>query len=71
MSSRRCAADRTQSAELTFQNQATLQSLLPYRGEGDGSSKVVPLSEEEMKAIDGEFARWRKQWVDRRKVYKE
>lgn len=56
---------------LTFQNQATLESLLPYRGEGDGSSKVVPLSEEEMKAIDREFARWRKQWVDRRKVYKE
>jgi 26S proteasome regulatory subunit (ATPase 3-interacting protein) len=53
------------------QSEVTLDALLPYRGDEEGRSKVDPLSEEEMKAIDDDFARWRKQWVDRRKVYKE
>jgi hypothetical protein len=29
------------------------------------------MSEDEMKKVDQEFARWRKQWTDRRKIYKE
>jgi len=54
-----------------LQNEKTLEALEPYRADNDGGSKVDPMSEEEMKAIDGEFLRWRRQWVDRRKVYKE
>lgn len=53
------------------QNAKTREALLPYRGEKGTSGKNQPMSEDEMKKVDQEFARWRKQWTDRRKIYKE
>jgi 26S proteasome regulatory subunit (ATPase 3-interacting protein) len=45
--------------------------LSALRGEDDGQEKMAPMTDEEMKKIDDEFAFWRKHWVDRRKIYKE
>jgi 26S proteasome regulatory subunit (ATPase 3-interacting protein) len=42
---------------------------VPFRDAG--GETVEPMSQEEIKAIDEGFAKWRKIWVERRKVYKE
>jgi 26S proteasome regulatory subunit (ATPase 3-interacting protein) len=47
----------------------TLRDLAPYRKNGD-EPQVRPLTPEEIKQIDAEFVKWRKQWVDRRRMYK-
>nr|XP_031863618.1 uncharacterized protein CI109_000870 [Kwoniella shandongensis]KAA5530690.1 hypothetical protein CI109_000870 [Kwoniella shandongensis] len=53
-------------------NEVTLSALLPFRGDASGGqSNITPLSAEDTKKIDAEFNKWRKEWVDRRKVYKE
>ncbi|OCF36103.1 hypothetical protein I316_01975 [Kwoniella heveanensis BCC8398] len=52
------------------ENEITLKALLPFRGDSNGTP-VNPLSAEDTKRIDAEFNKWRKEWVDRRKVYKE
>ncbi len=52
------------------QNDITLKALLSFRGDSD-SKAIVPLSAEEIKKIDDEFTKWRKEWVNRKKVYKE
>ncbi|WWC85760.1 uncharacterized protein L201_000626 [Kwoniella dendrophila CBS 6074] len=53
------------------ENEITLKALSPFRGTADGEAAVNPLSAEETKKIDVEFAKWRKEWVDRRRVYKD
>ena len=52
------------------QNDVTLQAILPFRGTG-GNKAIVPLSAGEIKKIDDDFAKWRKEWMNRKKVYKE
>ncbi|WVQ93843.1 hypothetical protein IAU59_000921 [Kwoniella sp. CBS 9459] len=52
------------------ENEITLRALLPFRGDTNGAA-VNPLSAEDTKRIDADFNKWRKEWVDRRKVYKE
>ncbi|WWD05887.1 hypothetical protein V865_003971 [Kwoniella europaea PYCC6329] len=52
-------------------NEITLKALAPFRSTSDGEAAVNPLSAEETKKIDMEFTKWRKEWVDRRKIYKE
>lgn len=47
----------------------TLRTLAPYRKNCD-EPQVRPLTPEEIKQIDAEFVKWRKQWVDRRRMYK-
>jgi 26S proteasome regulatory subunit (ATPase 3-interacting protein) len=47
-----------------------LNALLPYRGEG-GVSSIKPLDDDEIKKIDEDWMKWRKEWEKRRKVYKE
>ncbi|OCF71233.1 hypothetical protein I204_08186 [Kwoniella mangroviensis CBS 8886] len=52
-------------------NEITLKALAPFRSTSDGEAAINPLSAEETKKIDMEFTKWRKEWVDRRKIYKE
>ncbi|WVF66221.1 hypothetical protein IAT40_000961 [Kwoniella sp. CBS 6097] len=52
------------------ENAITLKALLPFRGDSNGAP-INPLSAEGTKRIDADFNKWRKEWVDRRKVYKE
>jgi 26S proteasome regulatory subunit (ATPase 3-interacting protein) len=47
-----------------------MSALAPYRGEG-GTSLIQPLDDKEIKKIDEDWVRWRKEWETRRKVYKE
>ncbi|ORX34637.1 Tat binding protein 1-interacting protein-domain-containing protein [Kockovaella imperatae] len=51
-------------------NASSLRVLLPLRGTGEGP-KVEPMSAEEIKKVDALFLKWRKEWINRRKVYKE
>ena len=53
------------------QNAKTLAALLPCRGEKGDNGKIQPMSEDEMNKVDQDFSRWRRQWTDRRKIYKE
>ncbi|WVN90928.1 uncharacterized protein L203_106173 [Cryptococcus depauperatus CBS 7841] len=53
------------------QNEITLRALLPFRGASDDQPTVIPMSANDTKKIDAEFTKWRKEWVDRRKIYKE
>lgn len=53
------------------QNEITLSALVPFRGEPGGQSTITPMSAEDIQRIDKDFIRWRKDWVDRRKIYKE
>lgn len=55
-------------AELLLKNDSILNQLLPFRSKGEAAAK--PMSAEETAAIDAEFTKWRKYWVDRRKLYK-
>lgn len=56
---------------LFHQNAITLSALIPFHGASEGQSTFTPISTEETQRIDKDFMRWRKEWVDRRKVYKE
>jgi 26S proteasome regulatory subunit (ATPase 3-interacting protein) len=62
--------DDCSNSEADSQNDATLNALLPYRGEG-GASAVKPLDDAQIKKIDEDWIRWKKEWETRRKVYKE
>jgi hypothetical protein len=53
----------------TVQIEHTAQVLAPFRGE-DGQPKIAALSFEEIRKIDEDFARWRRTWTDRYRVYK-
>ncbi|UOH83847.1 hypothetical protein LQV05_006585 [Cryptococcus neoformans] len=53
------------------ENSITLGALIPFRGTSEGQSTITPMSAEDIQRIDKDFMRWRKEWVDRRKVYKE
>ncbi|KIR37323.1 hypothetical protein I307_00166 [Cryptococcus deuterogattii 99/473] len=53
------------------ENEITLSALAPFRGEPGGQSTITPMSAEDIQRIDKDFIRWRKEWVDRRKVYKD
>ncbi|KIR55067.1 hypothetical protein I315_02304 [Cryptococcus gattii Ru294] len=53
------------------ENEITLSALVPFRGEPGGQSTITPMSAEDIQRIDKDFIRWRKDWVDRRKIYKE
>ncbi|KIR63677.1 hypothetical protein I314_03082 [Cryptococcus bacillisporus CA1873] len=53
------------------ENEITLGALVPFRGEPGGQSTITPMSAEDIQRIDKDFIRWRKEWVDRRKIYKE
>lgn len=55
-------------AERLSQNDTVLDQLAPFRSKGEAAAK--PMSAEETAAIDTEFAKWRKYWVERRKLYK-
>ncbi len=48
-----------------------MKALLPFRGSADGETTMIPLSAEETQKVDDEFAKWRKEWTSRKKVYKE
>ncbi|RXK39104.1 hypothetical protein M231_03609 [Tremella mesenterica] len=56
---------------LRVENDLTTQALAPYRTTDNGQPAVSPLTKDDAKRIDDEFVKWRKEWVDRRKVYKE
>lgn len=59
-------------ADILFhQNSITLGALISFRGTSEGQSTITPMSAEDIQRIDKDFMRWRKEWVDRRKVYKE
>lgn len=49
------------------QNDLTIKTLGPLRGE----TAVAPMTADEMMAIDVEWDKWKKMWVDRKKVYKK
>lgn len=49
----------------------TLKALVPFRGSADAKATIAPMSVEDTKKIDDEFVKWRKEWIARRKVYKE
>ncbi|WVQ91453.1 hypothetical protein IAS59_005251 [Cryptococcus gattii] len=53
------------------ENETTLSALVPFRGEPGGQSTITPMSAEDIQRIDKDFIRWRKDWVDRRKIYKD
>ncbi|ODN76067.1 hypothetical protein L202_06009 [Cryptococcus amylolentus CBS 6039] len=50
--------------------QSANQALEPFLDTSGGKPAITPMSAEEIKKIDQDFAKWRKEWVDRRKVYK-
>ncbi|WRT63665.1 uncharacterized protein IL334_000588 [Kwoniella shivajii] len=52
-------------------NEITLKALAPFRASTNGEAAVNPMSTEDIKKIDVDFTRWRKEWAERRKVYKE
>ncbi|WWC58071.1 uncharacterized protein I303_100606 [Kwoniella dejecticola CBS 10117] len=52
-------------------NDITLKALALFRSTSDGEAAINPLSAEETKQIDKDFNKWRKEWTDRRKIYKE
>lgn len=56
---------------LKSENAITLSALIPFHGASEGQSTFTPISTEETQRIDKDFMRWRKEWVDRRKVYKD
>ncbi|WVQ80354.1 hypothetical protein IAT38_002459 [Cryptococcus sp. DSM 104549] len=58
-------------ARIQAENDITLRALLPFRGTADAQATVAPMSADDTAKIDKEFTRWRKEWVDRRKVYKD
>ncbi|RSH80540.1 uncharacterized protein EHS24_009121 [Apiotrichum porosum] len=51
---------------VTAENDLTIKTLGPLRGE----TAVAPMTADEMMAIDVEWDKWKKMWVDRKKVYK-
>ncbi|ORY34339.1 Tat binding protein 1-interacting protein-domain-containing protein [Naematelia encephala] len=53
------------------ENEMTLRAILPFRGSADSKSNATPMSAEDTRRIDEEFIKWRKEWVSRRKMYKE
>ncbi|KAK8845437.1 hypothetical protein IAR55_006150 [Kwoniella newhampshirensis] len=57
---------------IRIDNEITLKALLPFRGDmNGGQSSIEALSAEKIKKIDVHFIKWRKEWTERRKVYKE
>ncbi|KAL1404986.1 hypothetical protein Q8F55_008603 [Vanrija albida] len=50
------------------ENTITLAALAPFRG--DGEAKVDPMSAADRDVIDKGWVRWRKEWTDRKKMYK-
>ncbi|WVR03456.1 hypothetical protein IAU60_000447 [Kwoniella sp. DSM 27419] len=61
---------QAQITRIATDNDTTLKALLPFRGDA-GEAHANPLSAEDTKAIDEDFTKWRKEWVNRKKVYKE
>ncbi|WWC66887.1 uncharacterized protein I206_100794 [Kwoniella pini CBS 10737] len=53
------------------ENDITLKALAPFRSTSNGEAAINPMSAEETKKIDNDFNKWRKEWTDRRKIYKE
>lgn len=49
------------------QNDLTIKTLGPLRGE----TTAAPMTADEMMAIDVAWDKWKKMWVDRKKVYKK
>lgn len=66
-SSSRRSARTARIAERISQNDTVLDQLVPFRSKGEAAAK--PMSAEETAIIDTEFAKWRKYWVERRKLY--
>ncbi|TXT04399.1 hypothetical protein VHUM_04166 [Vanrija humicola] len=50
------------------ENTLTLAALAPFRG--DGEAKADPMSAADRDVIDKSWVRWRKEWTDRKKMYK-
>ncbi|WOO86047.1 homologous-pairing protein 2 [Vanrija pseudolonga] len=59
---------RREIRKLTHQNTMTLAALAPFRG--DGEAKADPMSAADRDVIDKGWIRWRKEWTDRKKLYK-
>ncbi|WVQ76279.1 hypothetical protein IAR50_005944 [Cryptococcus sp. DSM 104548] len=53
-----------------YEMKAAERALELLRGTSGDKPAVTPMSAEETKKIDQDFRKWRKEWMDRRKVYK-